>query len=183
MENELFKPVALSGGAFASFYEVSSDGRIRSIRNGRFLRATDDGKGYLHVTLVAPSMKRCIKVHVIVADAFLGPRQTSCSINHKDGCKAKNQVSNLEYVTQLENLRHATRTGLRANVSKKSVATREKNGTRGNKISFDQAQVIRRLVSAGNSMRSVGVSFGIRHQTVSEIVAGKYWNPAPVTDE
>jgi hypothetical protein len=44
-------------------------------------------------------------VHRLVGEAFLGPLQLGMDTNHKDGVKTNNRVTNLEYVTEGENIR------------------------------------------------------------------------------
>lgn len=64
--------------------------------------------GYLVVTM----NHRKVPIHRLVAKAFLKNPKNLPQVNHKDGNKTNNHVSNLEWVTPLENTRHAIRMGL-----------------------------------------------------------------------
>ena len=111
---------------FEQEYEVSSLGRVRSSgrmvrarggstqwRRGRMLSPRVSTQGYTRVALSRRSKREEAPIHRLVAEAFIGPRPERNDINHKNGVKDDNRVSNLEYVTRGENLRHAYGTGLR----------------------------------------------------------------------
>jgi hypothetical protein len=68
--------------------------------------------GYFVVTLHALKKRRKIGIHRLVMDAFVGPLPPGMHTNHKDGVKTNNKLSNLEYITPLENSRHAAAMGL-----------------------------------------------------------------------
>ena len=95
-------------------YEVTPSAIIRRKHlrgrgNGRLvLSQTADPHGYLGVKLkhVSGVWKR-VKVHVLMMQVFVGPRPKGLVINHIDGDKTNNLVSNLEYCTQLENEHHS----------------------------------------------------------------------------
>jgi len=94
-------------------YDVYSDGRIKS--NGKrkvFLKGWDDGKGYSAVKINNVSKKR----HSIVAYCFLGEKPKGYTVNHKDGNKLNNNVSNLEYVSREDNYKHALDNNLKKNI-------------------------------------------------------------------
>jgi len=97
---------------YAGLYMVSSLGRVYSVRTGRILLGTVTKQGYVQVRLTDRHMNaRCRTVHVLAAEAFIGPRPTGHVVNHRNAKKTFNVVSNLEYVTPGENIRRAVRLG------------------------------------------------------------------------
>lgn len=103
---------------FEGWYEVSELGRVRRIRKaggaatGRVLRPCSGATGYLQVGLSVRRKYTTRMVHVLVARAFLGPAPVGKEVNHKDGDKRNPALSNLEYVTRSENIRHSYALGL-----------------------------------------------------------------------
>lgn len=92
---------------YEGLYQVSNLGRIKSIprerTKGGILKPLKDRTGYLSVNLYKNGkIKRC-KIHRLVANNFL-------EVNHKDGNKLNNNLSNLEYVTKSRNILHRFRT-------------------------------------------------------------------------
>ena len=63
-------------------------------------------KGYLRVRLIKDGKKKWHKVHRLVAQAFIENPDNKPQINHKDGNKKNNSVTNLEWVTDEENKAH-----------------------------------------------------------------------------
>lgn len=122
--HEIWKPVA----GYEGKYEVSNKGNVKSLSRlkhlpGRcgfcmskeiYLKPMNDKYGYLTVGLLDGKGKRkIVKIHRLVADAFLGhPDESKCEINHIDGNKTNNNVKNLEWCSHQENLAHAKRIGL-----------------------------------------------------------------------
>jgi hypothetical protein len=109
---EKWKPVA----GYEGFYEVSSLGRIRRSKSGYILRLSPIKKGYLTVRLNRFGKAKSFLVHGLVAKAFIGERPAGYQVNHKDLLKSNNAVSNLEYLTGRENVRHFLRSRRALNV-------------------------------------------------------------------
>ena len=91
-------------------YEVSDQGEVRSLLahrgqpGPRLLTPATDNRGYLQVRLTWPgSRQRTLRVHQIVALAFIGERPEGLETRHLDGDKLNNQLSNLAYGTPSEN--------------------------------------------------------------------------------
>ena len=94
-------------------YEVSSEGRIRNVKTGRIMKLQDNTRGYKQVCLRDESGQHIQRVHRVVADAFYDGDHTGRDVNHIDGNKSNNAVSNLEFCTRSENINHAFQTGLK----------------------------------------------------------------------
>lgn len=114
--NSALRPVV----GFENLYAISTEGAVMSLRAGRALTPTNAGKGYRIVTLCRDGFEFKRYVHRLVAEAFHGP-PNGLHVNHKDGVKTNNRPENLEWVTVLENNRHAIRTGLK--IVRPKVAT------------------------------------------------------------
>ena len=104
---------------YQGLYEVSDRGRVRSLKrsttSGKTLRPCVSG-GYGVVDLSKNGNSRTYLVHRLVASNFLGfPKGKQ--VNHKDGVKSNNNLSNLEWVSVKENNEHAVKNGLKHKVS------------------------------------------------------------------
>lgn len=90
-------------------YEVSSFGNVR--RGERILKAGCSSH-YLCISLFRENKRKRFSVHRLVAKAFIPNPDNKSQVNHIDGNKLNNHVSNLEWITHLENIHHAIRNGL-----------------------------------------------------------------------
>lgn len=113
--DELWKDIP----GFEDRYQVSQRGNIRSIQDNHgnyreHLRSTwISPKGYVYVQLFIKDKRHNVSVHWAVATAFLDNPGHKKTVNHIDGNKLNNHVSNLEWATYGENARHAYTTGLK----------------------------------------------------------------------
>lgn len=108
---EVWKPVKGYEGVLA----VSSEGRVMSfMRNpeGNVLKTQTDKKGYQRISCTVKRKRVRFKVHRLVADHFIANPLNKPQVNHINGDKTDNSVSNLEWSTGSENARHAINTGL-----------------------------------------------------------------------
>lgn len=100
---------------YEGLYQVSSLGNVCSIgRNtthGTTLKPNKN-RSYLAVSMCRNGKQRTLAVHKLVANAFLDFPNGKTQINHKDGNKFNNVVSNLEWATPAENKAHSLRMGL-----------------------------------------------------------------------
>ena len=91
-------------------YEVSSFGRVRSLkREQRILKADCFGR-YLQVGLYKNGVIKKKKVHRLVATAFIPNPENKPQVNHIDGNTKNNNIDNLEWTTAQENVKHSNRT-------------------------------------------------------------------------
>ena len=109
MEIEQWRPLE----AFEDTYSVSSLGKVKRRSTGRILAPYPDASGYPVVKPSQCSVRKSLKVHSLVAKAFLGPRPQGKVVHHVDGNKWNAAASNLMYVSPKENTRLAIKDGLR----------------------------------------------------------------------
>ena len=108
--------------------EVSNEGRVRSLLSGtpRELKTQIDQKGYHRVRVNINGQKISYRIHREVAKAFIPNADALPQVNHKDGNKNNNSVSNLEWVSNVDNVHHAIANGLWESVFEGSRRENEK---------------------------------------------------------
>jgi len=94
-------------------YEVISDGRVYSLRRKLYLKPLIHYLGYHRVVLQKYGKRHQKYIARLVAAAFIPNPENKHEVNHKDGNKANNDKSNLEWSTRSENILHAFRIGLK----------------------------------------------------------------------
>jgi hypothetical protein len=97
---------------FEGYYLVSSDGKIKSLyRTQKILKPKSDKDGYKACSLYSPDSKKPkhVRVHRIVAEAFLDNPNRLPVVNHIDSDVTNNSVSNLEWCTILHNNTHGVK--------------------------------------------------------------------------
>lgn len=116
------------------------------------------------------SGKKVQKVHRMVAATFLGGPTDKTEVNHKDGNKLNNAVSNLEWVTRQENMSHAWTNGHCAGVKLTRTGTGQ-----GVKLTREMATRLQDAYAAGASLASLARDFSISYQHASSVAKRKSW--------
>lgn len=129
------------------------------------MKGTENHSGYLTLELSLRGKKKRFHIPRLVMLAFIGPRPPNAQINHIDGDKKNNKLSNLEYCSRSENIRHAYSIGLMQVGEDHSKA----------KLTSTAVIEIRRLHAGGSSANALGRQFGITGATVRQIVSGRTW--------
>lgn len=110
-------------------YQVSDTGLVRSNKRasclGKVLRMTTQHQGYKVVTLCAEGVPKTIKVHCLVAEAFIGPRPDGLDVCHRDDNKSNNNMRNLRYDTRSNNCMDSVRNGTHWSVRNPRTECRE----------------------------------------------------------
>lgn len=116
---EVWRTAKINGVKYED-YMVSNLGRVKSLKYGkeRILDTTKktDG-GYLRTRFNGKKYM----VHRVVLESFFREFAYKEQVNHLDGDKTNNKITNLEYCYQCKNMCHAVRTGLRDEVNRKSA--------------------------------------------------------------
>lgn len=97
---------------FEGRYMISNMGRVWGIKRGRTLSIQTTDKGYKKVMLSLGANKlHFVWVHRLVAAAFCEGYFEGAVVNHKDSNPSNNIYTNLEWVTQKDNIQHCIRSG------------------------------------------------------------------------
>ena len=168
MKSEILQIGSSKWIKFNSFIEVSENGEIKS--HGKPINGEICKNGYkrIHVSHEGKSYK--FLVHRLVAAAFIpNPDNLPC-VNHKDGNKQNNSVSNLEWVTYSENQKHAYETGLKS-------ANGTKNGQ--HKLTEKDVAEIREHYVRGkhgeNNSYGLAKKYGVSPKAIMQIINGVTW--------
>ena len=147
-------------------YKVSKDGKIWSTASDRFIGSNIKG-AYPIVDLRKDGKQNIIAIHRIVAEHFIHNPECKPEVNHIDGNKHNNNVSNLEWVTASENRIHAWSNKLQTNEG--LVKARRK-------LTPEQVVEIRERYKPRckiNGTRALGREFNISQSQISFIINNK----------
>lgn len=95
---------------FEGIYQISNKGRLKSFKSdsaGRILSIKNSKGGYLSVVLCYKGKRKSVKIHRLVAEAFVPNPHNKPEVNHIDGNKQNPCAENLEWVDRRENVLHA----------------------------------------------------------------------------
>ncbi len=98
MSLEVFKPIE----GYEQYF-ITSWGNVYHAPTGKRLIPEQTSKGYLRVHLYNENGRKHFKVHRLVANAFIPNPFNLPQVNHIDGNKENNSITNLEWVTDREN--------------------------------------------------------------------------------
>lgn len=139
-------------------YEVNTDGLVRNKKRQRILKPSLNGFGYYQVGLYHGGKRKKLRINRLVALAFIPNPLGKPYVNHINGRTTDNDVSNLEWCTQKENVRHAIDTGL--------------TPTKYNKA---QIHEVCSLLQDKLTIKEVSAKTGVSIATVQKVRARKAW--------
>jgi len=122
--------------------------------------------GYYMVTLSKNNKQNPKRVHRLIAEAYIPNPNNKPYVNHKNGIKTDNAISNLEWCTHDENMKHAFKTGLANN-------TGIKNGMA--KLNPTKVKSIKHALIKGESQQKIADRFGVSRSCILKIHLGKTW--------
>jgi hypothetical protein len=183
--NEQWKPIR----GYEGLYEVSNMGRVKSLdqvsyrsngitmcyirQKGRLLKGRLVGskkkKQYLGVLLCRNGKQENKKIHRLVAEAFIPNPNNYPQIDHIDGNKTNNTVSNLEWVTNEENMRRSWEKGLRSYCGENSPRA---------KLTQSEVDEIRNTYVPGVrgfGRKSLAKKYHVSENAIKAITEGRTW--------
>jgi hypothetical protein len=116
---------------FENVYAINPLGEIKRIETGKVLKAAIAKNGYYVVSLWKNNKGKTMYIHRMLAEVFIENPNNERTVNHIDGDKTNNDLSNLEWVSYSENNKHAYETGL------KVVSENVRNWARQRAIEFN----------------------------------------------
>ena len=150
-------------------YTISEDGVVLS-NNAKFLNRadksikhllTDDGYEFVRLSLNSKMKKHFI--HRLIAQHFIPNPQGLEQVNHIDGNKRNNKISNLEWCSRQDNMKHAALNNLMQNGS----------GRPSSKLTEQQAIEIKNSKLSGSQLSKI---YGISKNTALLIKRGLKWS-------
>lgn len=149
-------------------YYILESGEIYSEITNKVLSVQLDKDGYEKVRLISTDGKRHrYSVHRLMLENFKPcDNMQELQVNHIDGNKRNNNLSNLEWVTPSENIKHAHKIGLKNQKGEANNAS---------KLTNEQViEIIERLQNK-QSMYSIGKLYGVSLCTIKLIRDKKTW--------
>ena len=158
-------------------YQVSSLGKIRGIdrlcgnrpgvTKGKILKPFRNKRGYLEVNLYNNSKSTAKIIHRLVAKAFISNDFNKPQVNHIDGNKLNNEVSNLEWMSNSENQLHAYSLGLQPSRA-------GENNVKA-KITDKSVTELKVLYNSGKTIIDISNIMNINVSIIRNIIYGRTW--------
>ena len=98
-------------------YQISNIGNVRNANTGRILKTRENRDGYMVMDLRTDGKKQNVKIHRLVAKAFVVNAYNKTQVDHIDNDKKNNCANNLRWATHQDNQRNKPKT-LRPTTSK-----------------------------------------------------------------
>ena len=160
-----FESDVFAGKVWRNIYVVYPSGRFFNLR-GEVLKGGVNSLGYLQYV----TRRFCARAHRIVATLFIPNPDNKPEVNHIDGNKLNNCVSNLEWCTKSENITHAIKTGL----------AERKHGEQHplSKLKESDILYIRSHYKKGDVIygcKPLAIKFGVDAKTMLDVIRKRTW--------
>ena len=173
---------------FEGLYQVSNLGNVKSVeryipaKNNSFafhkernMKLQTNHKGYFCVILHKNSISYTRLVHRLVADAFIPNANNLPQVNHKDTNKKNNNIENLEWISNIDNMRHAFSNGCFVTTEKQREHARNnlKKMAERRKKSVEMYTKEGVFVKVFDSMTEAEKWTGVHNSKISMVCKGK----------
>lgn len=140
----------------------------RHLRKGRTIKPALNKDGYACVSLTKDNQAKSFRVHRLVAKEFIPNPDNKPEVNHLNGKKSDNWLTNLEWCTCKENREHALKLGLHA--------TGER--VKSSKLTEEQVKEIKDICIPGDcefGVTALARKYKVNRSTISNIIHGRQW--------
>lgn len=176
LENEIWLPCV----GYEGIYEVSNLGRVkrvnkvkRSINGGivtfkeRLCTEHIDQKGYSFCILTDMAVKVSSKrIHKLVTNAFMPNPNKTLEVNHIDGNKQNNKLSNFEWVTHQENMTHA---------KENNLLVRGEDGHHNKLKETEVLEIRQKYVKDVYTMDTLAKEYNVSRSGIQSIIERRTW--------
>lgn len=173
--NEVWKDIE----GYEGYYQVSDHGRVKSLdryvghlgKNKALKKSRVFRNGWMNKSLIVCLSKedqsKGFLIYRLVAKAFIPNPLEKPEVNHLDGNRYNNHISNLEWATRSENEKHAYDTGL--------YISRKGSQMHCAKLNESQISEIKDLFKQGVSRKNIASAFKIDYSQACKIIKGSSW--------
>lgn len=148
-------------------YSITKEGEVYSHIRNRNLVPYKDSNGYFMIGLRKDGNRKMYKLHRIIAEHFIPNLDNKPQVNHKNGIKVDNNLDNLEWVTNAENVQHAFDNGLAVGLKG------EKNPS--SILTEADVKEIRDLIKEGMKLKEIASSYNISRRSINNIKLNRTW--------
>lgn len=151
------RPVTVEG---YEHLNARSNGTLVNREHKRAVTGSYDGK-YRRVKAMGGG-KTSMALHIIIAKTFIDNPDNKPFVNHKDGNTTNNAVSNLEWCTQSENMKHAHDTGLISEEAKKTMIDKVS-------VPVYQLELDGSIIARHDNIKKAAEAVGTNAQTITAV--------------
>ena len=151
---------------YENLYLIKDGGIVFSLIRNKIKKDWHHRDGYRIIGLIKNKKRTVFYVHRLVAEAYLPKIEGKEFVNHKDGNKADNHVSNLEWVTKSENSKHSF-----------EIGTQDNKGENHPMSLLNEQKVIeiRNRFILGFKRKELAEMYGVKRSTIEKIINRKLW--------